>query len=949
MNIQRLGVALIAAMASVSSCRTLPDTGTCGNGIVEVALGEDCDGAATLPGTVCNAACHFSCAPKPEGAAADASSEPATFACPGGYFCGLADNTCRAPSGQFVALESTIPSDAHRVEVADVDDDGFKDLIATSAGLTRVRFSKVDGFNAFADIPNAGAAAPLVTPLTPDSARRPAYLLFPTGQIAIWKGLRDRNLEAIPYPTAVFGGATDGLRVVFLDSHRQIGGALSPGDETFLFAPRSGAGSPAIVLQQGSALTPLQLLRGGASVLAGEVQVGDVDNDPERCPDMVYAFQRRAIGANEPGVELFRPCTAMPDGKPPASPASAPGPVVRFPPVPEQPKDRFVVGNRGVLLADINGDDKLDILVHAEVDTDIANDRRPRVLVAYGAGNGQFRSKPPGDASGIDGIASPLDIDFRRSGDGDDDIFPLAAGQVTAGDSICDFVLPKRVLLRTPRLGTPGSDGGSSDVLVQEIPGPPDLPWQEARIGNFNGDGAVDVVAGSSRTLDFYAGTSQPTVMTPFSHPVLNGAKHFAVGDFDGDQALDVAFASGNEVLAAFGAGRGGPSAPVSLGRFPAVPNRSAIQHLSAGVAPGTLGGPPDGLADLAVVGLQAGEPNLEPDSQFVSMLGGSVHRKLISPFQLHIEGRPNSAARSLMAAAGSFSVGDAHPDIAALGTASPESGGAFTLWNIPLTGDARVITGQVTSARFPLDRPRKLDWKLSVMAALDLDPAGSGPALDEVVIVAPPMSGSDEGSDVTDAGMLAVARLTEGAWVAQSVIDIGGGIGASRSDFRWKVRAADIDDDGAKDLIVLFEDKTEPKLRIFFNTRTGQLGNPIAIDLKGEDILDCTWLHADERSRDPNKTDLAVLARKRGDIGDERGASSRASAVYLFKTDREKRAFLPPVRVDDPASSALRIDPGATSTFRGSIGAGDIDGDGIDDILVATGTRLVVYKGKPR
>jgi len=296
---------------------------------------------------------------------------------------------------------------------------------------------------------------------------------------------------------------------------------------------------------------------------------------------------------------------------------------------------------------------------------------------------------------------------------------------------------------------------------------------------------------------------------------------------------------------------------------------------------------------------------------------------------------------------------------VAALGEPLRE-GDAFTLWNIPLTADARVITNDVTQGGFNLDAlgaaTGKPQWTEAVAAALDLDPESDG-ALDELVVAVPPAFEADgEENDMTRAGLLTVARLADGKWSPESSTAFGGGpqsmtLGVSApslssSRFLWKLRAADVDGDGAKDLVALFsvgKTQTEgprPRLQVYFNDRNGKLGDPLLVDVPGEDIFDCAWIYADEKSTDTdNKKDLVVLTRPAGD-------PTGRLAVFVLTANKATRSFSPPKAVGDLSG---KVAGGAANGFRTSIAAGDVDADGVDDILVATGSQLLVFKGTPR
>jgi hypothetical protein len=112
--VTRAALALAAAAAAAfAGCADLNDLGVCGNGIVEANLGEDCDG-----GDGC-VSCKLVCA---------GAAEQPDATCPDGFQCGH-DNVCRRPSGYFAIPSKHVDVPGNSIDVADVDWDGYGDLI----------------------------------------------------------------------------------------------------------------------------------------------------------------------------------------------------------------------------------------------------------------------------------------------------------------------------------------------------------------------------------------------------------------------------------------------------------------------------------------------------------------------------------------------------------------------------------------------------------------------------------------------------------------------------------------------------------------------------------------------------------------------------------------------------------------------------------------------------
>lgn len=124
----------LAVVGSSISCRNLPDVpaNQCGNGVVEPALGEHCDGVATVKGpdgeeTVCGA---------PGGAGACRYVPTTAGVCPVGYRV-TSEGVCREPSGKFARLAS-LDATATGVVPIDLGGDGKLELGIT--GLLSITF-----------------------------------------------------------------------------------------------------------------------------------------------------------------------------------------------------------------------------------------------------------------------------------------------------------------------------------------------------------------------------------------------------------------------------------------------------------------------------------------------------------------------------------------------------------------------------------------------------------------------------------------------------------------------------------------------------------------------------------------------------------------------------------------------------------------------------------------
>jgi len=122
-------VACIAAVV-LAGCAELPevDSGVCGNHVLEVLYGEECDGVTGCGDAAGPNACGWVC---------DAQ------ACPTGYACG-ADDRCRLPTETFVSTGAQQMA-TFAVSSSDMDGDGAGDLLGYDSRGLVMRFGDWEG------------------------------------------------------------------------------------------------------------------------------------------------------------------------------------------------------------------------------------------------------------------------------------------------------------------------------------------------------------------------------------------------------------------------------------------------------------------------------------------------------------------------------------------------------------------------------------------------------------------------------------------------------------------------------------------------------------------------------------------------------------------------------------------------------------------------------------
>jgi hypothetical protein len=155
MRIALLLVGLAACTDEVSIA-----SGVCGNFVHET--GEDCD----RPGGVCTSECRIVCDPGARGmACANADAIDGTC-CPSDMVCGL-DAICHRPTGAVSTAELVQPFDALGFTVADINGDQVADVLSVSSSATEVRYGAV--------------ATPLATSASTPTPTPTALPVGPTG------------------------------------------------------------------------------------------------------------------------------------------------------------------------------------------------------------------------------------------------------------------------------------------------------------------------------------------------------------------------------------------------------------------------------------------------------------------------------------------------------------------------------------------------------------------------------------------------------------------------------------------------------------------------------------------------------------------------------------------------------------------------------------------------
>ncbi|ACY16511.1 FG-GAP repeat domain-containing protein [Haliangium ochraceum] len=551
----------------------------CGNAFVEA--GEDCD--TYLPeGLSCHPNdCYYVCEP---------GAEPA--ACPTGWACGL-DGRCWQPSDSFDfdALTTADFSSAN-FSIGDVDGNGRGEVLATSN--SDVLMLALEGS------PRAGTARLVASSEpTPESLGPTVFGQFDgddtTDAVVLTEGALFSLLgqpSALEFSPVVYGSlpvaTSGGLRVVAVEAF--VGDA----DREILAMTETNM----VFFEAGSTVGTLYPQGKELSDMGRDVGVGDFDTGGESVGEEVaIVFDGESV------VHICKATIAGNDESSLQAQCSSGDRV---------PLDNPVDASGGVRFADVNDDGFLDLMVSVTVDG------KQRVEVVFRLSDGGLQNELP-------------DL-YTRTGTGvgaatdRDKAWPLAVGDIN-GDGLVDYVFEDGVAITT-RNGT-----GVPQAFSALFDDDGDTRWLSAVIADFDGDDEPDVVAGFSggnggHTVRFLrndlGGSGVPfTELRNIS--LAYPPRELRSGDFDGDNAADIAAidgARGDELVVMFG---GGAPERVSMGRFGPLVVFEAIRT--------SIG--PDGFDNITDLVTAFEVATSSGPLLLANFLRGDPLRRMVSPFFL--------------------------------------------------------------------------------------------------------------------------------------------------------------------------------------------------------------------------------------------------------------------------------------------------------------------------
>jgi|GEM_PF-3405707 len=570
-------VLVVVSLLIGPGCSSLPPAtlDACGDGIVEPALGEDCDRATADCGAPDSAlACRLLCA-----TTADC---PATATCGRGGACAIAD-------GRF-GLASETAWTSPFLLVGDVDGDRAPDLIGVDDVAVELRAGLGGGgFAAARSLPSFPATgSPLLADLTGD-------------------GIADVALSV-------------GFGVHVLSS-------AVTGDFQATFQPSAPIGLSGGPLIAGVVPIPFGGLPTGQVIAVARVPAGPECPLPQGC-DVLIVGEPGGVAILPKRLEWFA-STRLPLAPIANPPANERQFVIALPFVddPDQLGDQSglylvrvhqtTTATRldpivevdvpgavdGVTFTDLDGDGELDLLI-AYTPTVPAN-AGAEVAVALSNGTAPFDAprtlvmRPFGEASALPRpVPAPIawgDLD----GDGRDELISRDGAWSLA-------------------CAPPSCSGGRIFTAA--------APWAEAAVGDVNGDGHRDLIASrrAGATVDIALGTSVFGLWNDASFAAPGQVRALRLGDFDGNQVTDVAIAAigsdGEDAELVVGFGQvGAPlAAPVSMGT---IGKTLALEPLFV---------PAAGRFDLADDLVLAFDRD---GARSISFMFGAVGRRMIAPF----------------------------------------------------------------------------------------------------------------------------------------------------------------------------------------------------------------------------------------------------------------------------------------------------------------------------
>ncbi len=827
------------------------------------------------------------------------------------------------------------------VQIGDMDGDGRQDVVVDTGSELRVHyFASGASLDQTVSI-SVEQPTPALGDFNGDGKMDVAYSLSNAAAVAVRLGSADRSLPAVPFPLSLSNGKYD-LGLKSADSIIAIHEApvdpkayslrelLRMQESTITtFTGPAVAKDPGSIAQfvtiapdAGWADLPSQPASGGpVDVPTGKLVKGSP------CPQFVFPHAK----ANQ--IQVYQPCVALPGPLPNSPPTvvwNTPGTSYYVAPsIVKVPLNVQITGS--AYIVDVDGDGDADVAAFANIKDPLLG-TTAGIVVAYGDGAGKFGSSPTLTS---DGLAKPYycfsEIDLGMqvppevSACKTEQPFALADFD---GDGVLDVVNGCGVFLGSTTKSSKCGVYGAMVPAVSSRTGLAAAPWTTARVVDLNLDGKVNLVAGScASSFVTYLENAGQGVFNPYTIPAAGGVDQIAVGDFDGDLVPDVAFSQRVSPLAcmdpnhpdapikqsigvAFGAYLGGPSDPISL--TGSTTPLSTIKQLlpSYLVSPA---GSYDAIDNLVTV-TDAGEN--APESILSTFAGNTDRGEIIAPYFLVDP---------------SDGLGDV-PWLLAMGRFGSRTGGA----GVAVLSSERGMSVLAHEAEV---------WLLAAQqnSTLSMQSFQSYPQVGDPASYANPdgqrgawVSAVDLGDALGDT-LVAVAFDNDAAAFSGKTLILT--LTAEPSAvptqdqtitgyFSGPIVVSDVDGDGNKDLVV----HSSSVVAVIWNKGAPKLGAPSLTTVPSVCDDYPVNLVAATALRTAPTAERQILA-----------VDDRSNA-YLLTQDPPQSSG-PPTFTVTCFNGSLQLGPASGNVL---LAAGDVDGDGVDDVVVGSPGAVQVFRGAP-